>query len=340
MINDAIKLLTKKINLTSDIMKAVMGEIMTGTASFDEISSFLTTLKEKTETPDEIAAAASVLREKAIPIRPKVSRLIDTCGTGGDGLYTFNISTIVSLVLAAYGIPVAKHGNRSVSSSCGSADLIESLGIPLIKDKNILEKAIEEVGFGYIFAPYYHPAMKYAMPVRKHLRMRTIFNILGPLANPANPNYQILGVYDKKLLDPVANALKNLNLNAALIVYANDGMDEISIFTTTSAKLLKNGEITDIEIMPIDLNYQNLSPNALKVSNLIESKEKAEKVLNGINSPELDAIALNAGWTLFMLDEVKNPREGYEKIKVLLKDKKVLEKLNQIRAYFKNVYSE
>ena len=337
MINDAIERLTKGEDLTFELMRAVMNEIMTGSAPFDEIASFLIALKEKTETPDEISAAASVLREKAITIRPRVDRLIDTCGTGGDGLCTFNISTLVSFALSAYGIPVAKHGNRSVSSSCGSADIIESLGIPLIKDKDILEKAIEEVGFGYIFAPYYHPAMKYAMPVRKKLGVRTIFNILGPLANPAAPNYQILGVYDESLLDPVVNALKNLNLNAALVVHAQDGMDEISIFTTTSARLLKNGEIKSFKINPEDILSQKADKNVLKVNGINEAKEKAEKVLNGIDSPELDSVAINAGWALFMLEEVEDAREGYEKIKALLKNRKVLDKFNQIYNYFKNV---
>ncbi len=336
MMKEAIKNLTDGKDLSPALMESSMLNIMEGSATPAQIAAFLTALKMKSETPEEISTAAAVMRRKALTFNPEVEKLVDTCGTGGDGLYTFNVSTLVALTIATFGVAVAKHGNRSVSSSCGSADLIESLGIPLIKEKEILKKSIENVNFGYIFAPYFHPAMKYATPVRKEMGVRTIFNILGPLANPAAPQYQILGVYDAGLLDPVANALRNLNLQAALVVHADDAMDEISLSGTTQARLLKKGKIERLEIVPGDFGIKKTNSDELRVNSKEEATEKAYKVMQGIECPELEMVALNAGWTLFMLDEVDSPKAGYEKAKTLLKQGKVEAKLEQIRSFLKN----
>lgn len=336
MIREAIKLLADFKDLPEEVMRSAMYEIMEGRAQPSQIAAFLISLRMKGETPQEITVGAQVLREKAVNINPNVPKLTDTCGTGGDGLHTFNISTLVALALSAYGIPVAKHGNRSVSSSCGSADLIEALGIPLDIDKDKTERAIKEVKFGFLFAPLYHPAMKYATPIRREIGIRTIFNILGPLANPAQPEYQILGVYDAKLLDVVIEALKNLNLKGALVVHAEDGMDEISICSRTEARILKDGKIDSLFIYPSEYGIGKADVGQLQVKNINENLDKVKKVLEGEPSPELDIVALNAGWALFILDEAKDPREGFVKIKRIFKEKKVKEKLEEIRNYFKN----
>ncbi|MDP8253020.1 MAG: anthranilate phosphoribosyltransferase [Candidatus Kaelpia aquatica] len=342
MIKEAIKLLSERENLDDKQTEAVLREIMEGEASAVQIAAFLTTLKMKGETDLEISSAASVMREKAVQLNPKVEKLIDTCGTGGDNLQTFNISTLVSLTISAYGVAVAKHGNRSVSSSCGSADLIEALGIPLLKDKNIIERGIEEVGFGYIFAPYFHPAMKFAMPVRKELGIRTIFNILGPLANPAKPKYQILGVYSKDLISIVIKALKTLGLRGALVFHAQDGMDEISISANSDYSQLKKGDISEgvSSIEPSRYGIKKADLEVLKVSSLEESLSKARKVISGEDSPELDIVALNTGWALYVLEEAADSIEGFKKAKDLLLGKKVLEKLNQLKDYYRNVSTE
>ncbi len=342
MIKDAIKLLSEREDLDQELARAVMSEIMEGEASTVEIAAFLMTLKMKGETDLEISSAAAIMREKAVQINPKVDKLIDTCGTGGDNLHTFNVSTLVSLAVAAYGVAVAKHGNRSVSSSCGSADLIEALGMPLLKDKNVIERGIEDVGFGYIFAPYFHPAMKFAMPVRKELGIRTIFNILGPLANPARPGYQILGVYDKKLISTVIKALKTLGLKGALVFCAQDGMDEISISADSYYSQLKDGGISNdiLSIEPLKYGIKKVDLSILKVRSLEESLFKARKVIEGEDSPELDIVALNTGWALYLLEEATDSVEGFKKAKDMLMSKKVLEKLNQLKDYYKDVSTE
>ncbi len=335
MIKEAIRYLFDGKSLRDELMRASMIEIMEGVATPSQIATFLTALRIKGETPQEIYIAASVMRDKAITIKPKTSRLVDTCGTGGSGLYTFNVSTLVALTLASLGIPVAKHGNRSVSSVCGSADIIEALGIPLIKDKDILQKAIQEINFGYIFAPFYHPAMKYATPVRREMGVRTLFNILGPLANPSHPTHQLIGVYDRKLLDTVVNALKKLNLKSALVVHARDGMDEISILGPSDGRLLKKSKISKVLIKPGDFGIKKAKLKELQVKNLNEALSLANSVLEGEESPALDIVALNSGWALFIVDEVSSPQEGFCKAKNQLIGKKVFLKLKQIRAYFK-----
>ncbi|MDD5614196.1 MAG: anthranilate phosphoribosyltransferase [Candidatus Omnitrophica bacterium] len=334
--------LTKGQNLSWSEMASAMAEIMDGNATPALISAFLVALKIKGETADEIAGAASVMREKALKIPVSTGKIIDTCGTGGDGMHTFNISTAVAITLSAYGVAVAKHGNRSVSSFVGSADIIEMLGLPLLKDPELVAKSIEDNGFGYIFAPYYHPAMKYAMPVRKELGIRTIFNILGPLANPANPSYQVIGVYQEEILDIMADALKLLNLNSTLVVYSEDGLDEISISASTKVRLVKNGGVDHNfrEIRPEDFNIKKTDLGTLKVNNIEESMHKINKVFSGIESPELDIVALNSAFALVVLGEIKTPLDGFKKIKDFLKSGAELNKISQLKSYYKDVNPE
>lgn len=339
MIKEAIRLLSQSKDLPQEIIYNSMIEIMEGIATPAQIAAFLVGLRMKGETPDEIAVSARVMREKAIKISPQVEKLIDTCGTGGDGLHTFNISTLVAFAISASGIGVAKHGNRSVSSSSGSADLIESLGITLEIEPTILEKGIQEVQFGFLFAPRFHPAMKYATPVRKEIGIRTIFNILGPLANPAQPDYQILGVYSEELLEIIVKALKALGLKSALVVHSQDGMDEISIFSPTRAYLLKDGEIDEIEINPREFDIPEYKLEEIVVSSKQEAVKKALSVLNGEEGAGLDIVALNAGWALYILDEAKTPQEGFEKVKKLFQDGTVLKKVEMIKNYYKDALS-
>ena len=313
-----------------------MMEIMEGIATPAQISAFLMGLRLKGETPEEIAVSAKVMREKAITISPDVDKIIDTCGTGGDGLHTFNISTLVAFAISAWGIAVVKHGNRSVSSSCGSADLVEAMGIPLEVEPDVIERGIAEVEFGFLFAPRFHPAMKYATPVRKEIGIRTIFNILGPLANPAQPGYQILGVYSQQLLPEITQALKALGLKSALVVHSQEGMDEISIFSPTQALLLKEGEIQKVEINPEDFGISGYKLEEIVVSSREEAIDKAYQVLEGKQQAGVDIVAVNAGWALYILEEVKTPKEGFDKVRQLFKEKEVLKKVQKIKDYYKN----
>ena len=217
MIVEAIEKLKEKAGLSGEEMEEVFTEIMSGKSDADTIASFLLLLKEKGETVEEITAAACVMRKFAVKIRPKKDRLLDTCGTGGDNAGTFNISTVAAFVACGAGAVVAKHGNRFTSSKCGSADLIEELGVKLDVDNKTVERAIEEVGIGFLFAPKMHLAMKYAMPARKQIKTRSIFNILGPLTNPAGAKFQLLGVYDKKLVRPIAEVLRNLGSEGVMM---------------------------------------------------------------------------------------------------------------------------
>jgi anthranilate phosphoribosyltransferase len=342
MIKEAIRLLLEKESLDETLAKSAMNEIMEGNVSTAELTAFLVGLKMKGETDVEIASAASVMRERAISIYPKAEKIIDTCGTGGDNLHTFNVSTLTALTVSAYGIAVAKHGNRSVSSSCGSADIIEALGVPLTQDKDIIEKGIEKVGFGYIFAPYFHPAMRFAMPVRKELGIRTIFNVLGPLVNPANPGYQIIGVYSRDLIPVVIKALKTLGLKGALVFHARDGMDEISISADSDYAQLLDGSVSEdtATIIPSEYGIERVDLKSLEVKSLESSLIKAKNVINGKDSPELELVALNSGWALHILKEAADSFEGFKIAKDLLLSGEVAKKLKQIKDYYKDVSSK
>jgi anthranilate phosphoribosyltransferase len=254
--------LRQKENLTFDESKSAFELLMTGKASEDEIYSFLTLLSEKGEVSDEIAGGVYVLREKSK--RVNVADCVDTCGTGGDGMNTLNISTASALLLASMGTKVAKHGNKAVSSKCGSGDVLEALKINIDLEPNDIEKEINNNNFGFMFAPNYHSAMRFVGPVRKKIGKRTIFNMIGPLSNPALVNRQVVGVFDKKLLKIFAEGLKNLNIKFAWIVNSEDGLDEISPYAKTNVIQLKDGKISEIIIDPKTLNV-----NAEKFENLI-----------------------------------------------------------------------
>ena len=304
-----LKKLRQKKDLTFNESKSVFELLMTGKATEEEIYDFLTLLSEKGEVSDEIAGGVYVLRKKSK--RVNVDNCIDTCGTGGDGMNTLNISTASSLLLASMGTKVAKHGNKAISSKCGSGDVLEALKIKIDQEPNDVEKSINSNNFGFMFAQIYHNAMKFVGPVRKKIGKRTIFNMIGPLSNPALVNRQVIGVYDKKLLKIFAEALKNLNIKFAWIVNSEDGLDEISPYTKTNVTQLKDGKISEIMIDPIFLNI-----NAEKFENLIgdDASFNANKMIEIFKGKDNDfskAVCLNAAAGLIVSEKFTDFLDAY-----------------------------
>jgi anthranilate phosphoribosyltransferase len=304
-----LKKLKKKQDLTFDESKSAFELLMTGRATEDEIYNFLTLLSSKGEVSDEIAGGVYVLREKSK--RVNVNNCVDTCGTGGDGMNTLNISTASAILLASMGIRVAKHGNKAVSSKCGSGDVLEALNIKINQEPNDIENSINNNNFGFMFAPNYHSSMKYVGPVRKKIGKRTIFNIIGPLSNPALVDKQVVGVFDKKLLTIFAEALKNINIKFAWIVNSEDGLDEISPYAKTNVTQLKDGEISKIIIDPISLNV-----NAEKFTNLVgdDAKFNANKMIEIFKGKDNDfskAVCLNAAAGLIVSEKFTEFLDAY-----------------------------
>ncbi len=306
--------------------------LMNGKVKDDEIYNFLTFLSAKGEVSEEIAGGVSVLRDKSN--RVNVENCIDTCGTGGDGKDTLNISTASSLLLASMKVKVAKHGNKAVSSKCGSADVLENLGININLGPKDIENQINKNNFGFMFAPNYHSAMKYVGPTRKKIGKRTIFNMIGPLSSPALVKRQVVGVFDKSLLMIFANALKNLKIEFAWIVNSNDGLDEISPYDKTNVTQLKNGEITEIIIDPKDLNIKSENFN-----NIVgrDAKYNSEQIINIFKGEDNDfsiAVSLNAAAGLIVSEKETNFQDAYEKVRNHLlsgETFKFLEKLQNAR---------
>ena len=298
MIREAIQLLAVHKDLPFDLAQQAMREIITGEATPAQIGSFLTALRMKGEQVDEITAFALVMREHAIRIKPQVQgRIVDTCGTGGDVMKTFNVSTIAAIVASGAGVPIAKHGNRSVTSKCGSADVLEAVGVNLNAQPATIQKAIEQVGIGFMFAPAFHPAMKNVIVPRKEIGIRTVFNILGPLANPANANSQVLGVYDPNLVEPIAAVLQKLQLQEAIVVHGLDGLDEISIIGKTKIAWLRDGKISTQEISPRNLNLDVSRPDQIGALDVPESAKLLVKIISATEpqtSSRLQMVLANA----------------------------------------------
>ena len=301
--------LRKKENLTFEESKSAFNLLMTGRASEEEIYDFLTLLSDKGEVSDEIAGGVYILREKSK--RVNINDCVDTCGTGGDGMNTLNISTASALLLASMGTKVAKHGNKAVSSKCGSGDVLEALKIRIDLEPNDIEKEIKNKNFGFMFAPNYHSAMKYVGPVRKKIGKRTIFNMIGPLSNPALVEKQVVGVFDKKLLKIFAEGLKNLDIKFAWILNSEDGLDEISPYAKTNVIQLKYGELSEITIDPDKLDI-----NADKFENLIgdDAQFNANKMLDIFKGEDNDfskAVCLNAAAGLIVVEKFTKFNEAY-----------------------------
>ncbi len=298
-IQSAIQSVIDKKNLSNGEMRDVMQSIMTGECTDAQIAGFLVGLRSKGETIAEITAAANVMRELASRVHINHDNLIDTCGTGGDGHNTFNISTTAAFVVAAAGGHVAKHGNRSVSSKSGSADVLEAAGVKLELTPVQVAQCVEEIGIGFMFAPMHHSAMKHAIGPRKELGVRTVFNVLGPLTNPAGAKRQVMGVFSHDWLETLANVLKNLGSEQVMIVHSEDGMDEISISAPTNIAELKDGEIKTYKIEPEQFGMQPADINTLAVENVEESFKVMQAVLDNQGGPTQDIVLLNAGAAIY-----------------------------------------
>jgi len=293
-----------------------MREIMAGEATPSQTGAFLTSLRMKGENIDEITALAMVMRENAVRINPHVNgRTVDTCGTGGDRLKTFNVSTGAALVASGAGVPIAKHGNRSVTSKCGSADVLEAVGVNLNVPPLVVQKSIEQVGIGFMFAPAFHPAMKNAIVPRREIGIRTVFNILGPLTNPANANAQVLGVYDSSLVEPMAKVLHKLGTEEAIVAHGVDGLDEISTIGKTKLAWLKDGQTTTKEITPQDLNLKQARPSEISSFDVDESAKLLVNILNGTEdkqSTRLEMVLANAAAAIVIGEKADDLASGVE----------------------------
>ena len=323
--------LIKGENLSSSEMESLMTLIMTGELSSAQIASCIVAMQIKGETPDEIAAAALVMREHSNKVIVEDSQyLIDTCGTGGDSLQTFNVSTISAIVAAAAGAKVAKHGGRSVSSKCGSADVLEALGVNVNLDHKNLGMLVDHCGIGFMFAPNYHPAMKYVAPVRKDLGIRTMFNLLGPLTNPASAKKQIVGVYSKELTMTFAKVLQKLGSEHVLVVHGEDGMDEISITGRTFVAELKDNIIKEYTIEPSLYNLKTGSLKDIVVEDSSQSKKIIFDILNGKLSVARDITLLNAGAAIYIAGLAENINSGIKIAEDVIDQGKAMEKLNKL----------
>lgn len=312
--------------------KRLMDDIMQGKATSSQIASLLTVMKLRGNTVDELTGFVRSMREHATAVKHDEELLLDTCGTGGDGSSTFNISTTVAIVLAAAGIPVAKHGNRSVSSKSGSADVLEKLGVPIQVSPEQAVQALKTEKLCFLFAPLYHSAMKHAMIPRKEIGFRTVFNILGPLSNPADSNCQLIGVYDRALAEKMGQTLKRLGTKRAMLVTGKDGLDECSISTETDVVELKDGKISHYVLSPEQVGLERADKNALTVSTVDESAQLIKSVLQG-KAPKaaIDIVLLNAGAALYIVGKTESIKDGIKRAKALIDDGTAYRKLTELQ---------
>jgi anthranilate phosphoribosyltransferase len=339
MIKDSIQKLVNESDLTYEESKLVMKEIMSGKTTYAQIGAFLTALRMRGETSDEITAFTSVMKEFCYRVHPKVKgRLVDTCGTGGDKVKTFNISTSAAFVAAGADVFVAKHGNRSVTSKSGSADVLERLGLNLNIKPEIIEKAIEEVGIGFMFAPKFHPAMKYAIGPRREMGIRTVFNVLGPLTNPADANAQLLGVYNRKLTEPLAYSLEKLGCEEAMIVHGLDGLDEISTIGKTVVSWLREGKVITKEIAPKDFGVNIAKIEDIKGASVDENAEITFKILTGYfnsNHPKREIVQVNGAAAIIVAGKAKDFLHGMELANESIESGNAYKKLKELIKFSK-----
>ncbi len=329
-IQAALKLVTQRQDLNAEQMRDVMNQIMTGHATPAQIGGFLIGLSMKGETVTEIAAAAEVMRSLATPVDIEGEHVVDTCGTGGDGASTFNVSTASAFVVAAAGAQVAKHGNRSISSSSGSADVLEAAGVNLELTPEQVKHCIDTVGVGFMFAQKHHGAMKHAIGPRREMGVRTVFNLLGPLTNPARASHQVLGVFDKKWVVPMAEVLQKLGSEHVLVVHAEDGLDEISIGAETHVAELKNNEIHSYTIKPEDFGMQRSDVGGLSVKNANDSLDIIKSIFNGEAGPARDIVVLNAGAAIYAADIADSLKDGVEQAAAAIDSGAASQKLNAL----------
>jgi len=334
-----IKKLEEGCDLSSEEAEAAVEKILS-TAEDEEIGAFLLALREKGEKPQEIAGFVRGMKKAGKTIRPRVPfRLVDTCGTGGDGLNTINVSTAAAIVTAAAGVPVAKHGNRAVTSMSGSSDALEALGIKVDLAPEQVRKTIEEIGIGFMFAPVFHPAMKRVAEIRKKLGVRTVFNILGPLTNPAGAKGQVIGVFDKKLCEPIAYALAELGTEHALVVNG-DGMDEISNTGETYVAELKDGKVSTYTLTPESLGIFRANPEDIKGGTPKENARDLLCIFKGQKGPKRDIIVLNAAAALYVSGIVGSIRQAIPIAEDAIDSGKVMVKFNQFRTFTTEFYKK
>jgi anthranilate phosphoribosyltransferase len=310
MILEAIEKILQKTDLNQEEMASAMGEIMTGNVSTPEIVKFLTALSAKGETIDEITAAARVMSGQSIKISAKKETVLDTCGTGGDKKDTFNISTVSAFVVAGCGVTVAKHGNRAASSCCGSADILEALGVKINLSKEKIERCLDEIGIAFLFAPNMHPAMKYATEARKEIGKRTIFNILGPLCNPAKATHQLIGVFSPELSPVMAQVAGNLGVKHCLVVHGKDGLDEITTTDNTLVSEFAEGKISNYEISPKDLGVRITNPENLQGGSVYDNVQIMLEVLNSKSGAARDIVVFNSAAALYAADRATSIKAG------------------------------
>jgi anthranilate phosphoribosyltransferase len=333
MIKEAINKAVKRENLTQQEAVGVMKEIMSGGASEAQISCLITALRMKGETIEEITGFAKTMREFAVKVKADITKpVVDTCGTGGDVSHTFNISTVSIFVVAGAGITVAKHGNRSVSSKCGSADLLEALGVKLDLPVEAVEKCLSEVGIAFLFAPKLHPAMKYAIGPRRQIGIRTVFNILGPLTNPAGANAQVLGVYSPDLVEPLANVLKNLGTKHSFVLHGN-GLDEITLAGETKISEIVNGKVKTYTIKPEQYGMKKCSPDELKGGDAKQNLEILMDILKGKKGPKRDIVVLNAACAIVAGDMAKDMKQGIKLAEESIDSGRALKKLELLKEF-------
>jgi len=343
MIREAISRVIEKQDLDEKQMVKVMNEIMGGEATPAQIASFITALRMKGETIDEISGAARVMREKATSITTGVAVdkgeiLMDTCGTGGDSSGTFNVSTATAFVVAAAGVPVAKHGNRSISSHCGSADVLEALGVNLELTPEQVGNCVREVGIGFLFAPMLHGAMKYAIGPRREIGIRTIFNVLGPLTNPARANAQLLGVYSPDLCEKIARVLDKLGSLRALVVCGAGNVDEFTVTGTTEVAELSDNEVKIYTVAPEDVGLSQATLADLKGgSNPEEAAVIMRHVLNGADGPKRNMLLLNSGAALYVAGKAADLKDGVEQAATMIDSGKAQAKLDALVSFSQNI---
>lgn len=330
MIKEAISATIKGTDLSEVEMIDVMNEIMGGEASPAQIGAFLTALRIKGETVEEITGAAKVMREKALKINAPEAKVVDTCGTGGDESFTFNISTASAFVAAGAGITIAKHGNRSVSSKSGSADVLKALGVNIEAEVKKVETCLSEIGIGFLFAPLLHGAMKHAIGPRREIGIRTIFNILGPLTNPAGARYQVLGVYDSHLTELLGSVLSNLGAEHAFVVWGEDGLDEMTLTDSTKVTEVQGTSVKTYHIKPEDFGLDRCRPDDLKGGDPEMNAEIILKILHGKKGPQRDVVLLNAAAAIVAGSEAESINDGLGIAAQSIDSGNALKKLNSL----------
>ncbi len=333
MIKDLIKQLLNKKDLTELQMQEVMQEILGGAVETADIVAFLTSLNDKGETVEELTAAVKVMLKYVEPIIVDKPNILDTCGTGGDKKGSFNISTLTALAASGAGVTVAKHGNRSISSKCGSADILEALGVNINMDRAKIKRCLEEIGIAFLFAPNLHPAMRFVMPARKQIAQKTMFNILGPLINPARATNQLIGVYSREWTKPLAQVLHNLGTKHVLVVHGADGLDEVTTTDKTFVSEVKNSQLKDYQITPEDFGIKRAKFADLLGGSIAENVKIVQEVLAGKKGSRRDIVLFNSGCAIYAADKAETIAAGIKLAEQAIDSGAALKKLELLKEY-------